>query len=82
MTSLQQCIFKKKIRRGQFDDDLLKLQCAAGSWGELHGVDVALLIEVVEHLDPDVLRCKPHDLSDDLVLCRSLHHISLIIDFT
>ena len=28
----------------------------AGSWGNLHGVDMALMIEVVEHLDADVLR--------------------------
>ncbi|BDA42567.1 probable small RNA 2'-O-methyltransferase at C-terminar half [Coccomyxa sp. Obi] len=26
-----------------------------GSWGSLHGVDMALMIEVVEHLDADVL---------------------------
>jgi hypothetical protein len=27
----------------------------AESWGSLQGVDMALMIEVVEHLDPDVL---------------------------
>lgn len=30
----------------------------AGSWGNLHGVDMAFMIEVVEHLDVDVLECE------------------------
>ena len=29
----------------------------AEAWGPLHGIDAALMIEVVEHLDPPVLQC-------------------------